>query len=140
MPPKTSSWLAHSVNLNSQFIHPHLIKCSDSLLSYDLKFLNTTMSFTHNYKKLGWLEHNFNHNFYHVTKTFIIIIIATITVITFWMNCYFLLSLSLLLTEVLSPKDQSIKESPQVERYFDSDSKQPFSVCCLTRHILQRVQ
>ena len=38
-------------------------------LSSDLKMLNTTTSFSHNYKKLVLknleYEHNFNHNFYH---------------------------------------------------------------------------
>ena len=56
-------------------------------LSNDLKFLNTTTSFTHKHKKLilkklVCVEHNFNHITIIITKT-IIIIIGNITVNTF---------------------------------------------------------
>ena len=57
-------------------------------LSNDFKILNTTASFSRNYKKLvfkklEWSEHNFNISFITIiiTKTFIIIIIAIIVVI-----------------------------------------------------------
>ena len=45
-------------------------------------------------KKLEWVEHNFNHNFYHYYhyQNFIIIIIATITAVTFWVyNIFFII-------------------------------------------------
>ena len=68
--------------------------------SNDLKLLNTATWFNRNYKKLvlkdlEWVEHNFSFISVIITETFIIINIASINIITFWIIIIFIIVVTL---------------------------------------------